>query len=270
MSHILKHKSWHVYNAKNVEKVRKDEAAAQEEQDKNDARAQLAEQERRITLLRHQKQDREKVEDDHPADQQSKKLERFQLFDEPTASGANLEYEDEKRKEKEKQDRQYTMYLGQLKDAPTKAPWYMSNDPALVETNDAKDEERMKKEIAKHQREDPMASQIKKSSSSSKKHSTTSSPSSSSTGSQSFDIQRLRELRLKREAAERVKTKVLINTGKPPEDVVKHGEDTRFFHSQFNPDLVRRPVDRPPDRKRRHDGDEGAPSGRSSQNVRFS
>ena len=39
---ILKHKSWHVYNKKNIERVRKDELQAQQEQEKKDAKVQLA------------------------------------------------------------------------------------------------------------------------------------------------------------------------------------------------------------------------------------
>ena len=39
---ILKHKSWHVYNQKNVERVRKDEKQAAEEQERQDARVQKA------------------------------------------------------------------------------------------------------------------------------------------------------------------------------------------------------------------------------------
>lgn len=49
---ILKHKSWHVYNEKNRERVRRDEQQLAEEEEKERERALLAEKERRLAALR--------------------------------------------------------------------------------------------------------------------------------------------------------------------------------------------------------------------------
>ncbi|KAI8613502.1 hypothetical protein BC830DRAFT_469356 [Chytriomyces sp. MP71] len=49
---ILKHKSWHVYNEKNRERVRKDEEKAKKEEDEKKARAAKADQEHRLGVLR--------------------------------------------------------------------------------------------------------------------------------------------------------------------------------------------------------------------------
>ncbi|CAG8481908.1 1745_t:CDS:2 [Diversispora eburnea] len=49
---ILPHKSYHVYNLKNKERVRKDEEKAQQEEAAKNERKEIAERERRLKLLR--------------------------------------------------------------------------------------------------------------------------------------------------------------------------------------------------------------------------
>eukprot|EP01134_Creolimax_fragrantissima_P003303 CFRG3303T1 len=51
-TNILQHKSWHVYNRDNVEKVRRDEENARLEQEEKDSRIAFAEQEARTEALR--------------------------------------------------------------------------------------------------------------------------------------------------------------------------------------------------------------------------
>ncbi|CAO3654992.1 unnamed protein product [Mucor hiemalis] len=49
---ILHHKSYHVYNRKNIEKVQKDEAEAEAKAKVDQERVELAESEVRLNLLR--------------------------------------------------------------------------------------------------------------------------------------------------------------------------------------------------------------------------
>ncbi|KAG1077185.1 hypothetical protein G6F42_025018 [Rhizopus arrhizus] len=73
---ILHHKSWHVYNKDNIERVRKDEAEAEAEAKKKQDRVILAESEARLELLRKRananlpaiqdKQDANRVEHQQP------------------------------------------------------------------------------------------------------------------------------------------------------------------------------------------------------------
>ncbi|KAF8937919.1 hypothetical protein BGZ58_001944 [Dissophora ornata] len=55
---ILPHKSWHVYNQKNRDKVRRDEAKAEEEEKQTNDRAIAADREHRLTVLRQRAQKR--------------------------------------------------------------------------------------------------------------------------------------------------------------------------------------------------------------------
>ncbi|KAG0213432.1 hypothetical protein BGX28_004488 [Mortierella sp. GBA30] len=56
---ILQHKSWHVYSQKNRDKVRRDEAKAEEEQRQTQERAIAADREHRLALLRQRAQKRQ-------------------------------------------------------------------------------------------------------------------------------------------------------------------------------------------------------------------
>lgn len=50
--HLLHHKSWHVYNTENVEKVRRDQENAQRKEEEEEMRMNQADQERRLQQLR--------------------------------------------------------------------------------------------------------------------------------------------------------------------------------------------------------------------------
>jgi N-terminal domain of CBF1 interacting co-repressor CIR len=53
--HLLGKKSWHVYNQDNIDRVRRDEAAAKAREEEDERRMQEADAERRIQLLREQR-----------------------------------------------------------------------------------------------------------------------------------------------------------------------------------------------------------------------
>jgi N-terminal domain of CBF1 interacting co-repressor CIR len=50
--HLLHHKSWHVYNTDNIEKVRRDQQNAQRKEEEDEMRMNQADQERRLQQLR--------------------------------------------------------------------------------------------------------------------------------------------------------------------------------------------------------------------------
>ncbi|KAI9470955.1 MAG: hypothetical protein EXX96DRAFT_654009 [Benjaminiella poitrasii] len=123
---ILHHKSWHVYNKTNIERVRKDEAEAEAEAKKKQERALLAESEARLNLLRKRAEARLLDEGDTSIIQHQK-VEHVNLFKDLADKSNNEEHEDEKNEKDKKWERQITMYLdkGTTKDGE---PWYTKKD----------------------------------------------------------------------------------------------------------------------------------------------
>ncbi|KAI7903451.1 uncharacterized protein BX663DRAFT_551184 [Cokeromyces recurvatus] len=122
---ILHHKSWHVYNKANIERVRKDEAEAEAEAKKKQERALLAESEARLTLLRKKAESKLLQQGDNTADDQ--KIQHVNLFQDLENKGNNEEHEAEKNEKEKKWERQITMYLdkGATKEDD---PWYVKKD----------------------------------------------------------------------------------------------------------------------------------------------
>ncbi|KAI8145039.1 hypothetical protein BJV82DRAFT_604653 [Fennellomyces sp. T-0311] len=123
---ILPHKSWHVYNKKNIERVKRDEANARVEEEAKAERAAQAESEARLNLLRQRAQNRQGQDSDRTA--VTRPVEHVNLFEkEANEHAANEEYVAEQKAKDEKWERQITMYLD--KDATKESmPWYAVNE----------------------------------------------------------------------------------------------------------------------------------------------
>lgn len=129
---ILHHKSWHVRNRKNIERVRRDEAKARRDEEESSRRRNVAESEARIDFLR--KRSRSHRSSGNQDDDQDEK---------PTSSCVAESAADAAAEAKLKRDRELTekrkqedwekkvgilTYLGQGLSGPdVKSPWYLQN-----------------------------------------------------------------------------------------------------------------------------------------------
>ncbi|KAK2162228.1 hypothetical protein LSH36_101g00079 [Paralvinella palmiformis] len=128
---ILPKKSWHVRTKQNIERVRRDEAKAAEEQKEIERRIALAESEARTDLLRVKARKRKREDDDEEDSRVGPSVGHINFFQEEEdglkKSGTNAEHEAEKRMEKEKQEKAIGLltYLGQSSiESQNEKPWY--------------------------------------------------------------------------------------------------------------------------------------------------
>ncbi|KAH8555441.1 hypothetical protein BGW37DRAFT_477236 [Umbelopsis sp. PMI_123] len=276
---ILPHKSWHVYNKSNVEKVRKDEAKAKEEEDKKLERQQLADREARLKMLRDRANQRlgvDSADADSSKDMTSKIEAKHINFWEELESGnidpggPNPEAAAEQQAEREKWEKQITMYLA--KEARGPAPWYAAAkripddkqddkafDEAFRKLKDPKEKQKAlkkrKREIRDIEREDPLSvirTSLKGRDSNSSAYSSNRDKYAdkqqrkdkekdrrkhkSHESSSSSSIERLREQRIARERAERQRAAALVKGSN--EDQVP--ENPHRYNSQFNPEDTKR------------------------------
>ncbi|KAI8883470.1 hypothetical protein K501DRAFT_323479 [Backusella circina FSU 941] len=247
---ILPHKSWHVYNKKNIEKVRKDEDKAKEEERAKQARVTLAESEARLAILRKRAEERRLTSE--PA----VKYEHVNLFQD-VEKATNEERDAEEKEKNDKWERQITMYLDKDKDD---APWYagskssddkyrdkhvkkfqfkddhkkrkrdpidLKEDPLALVNSLLKDKDKKKKKSDHHHRSRKDTKEHR-----SKEHKN----SSSSSSKKSSSIEALRAQRLERERQERQRVNELILGHDAPRE---EQQESRGYHSQFNPNETR-------------------------------
>ncbi|XP_062993516.1 leukocyte receptor cluster member 1 [Elgaria multicarinata webbii] len=253
---ILPKKSWHVRNKDNVARVRRDEAEAEAQRRKREARVLLAEQEARTEFLRKKTRLSGPGGGDSSSDlvplASEDPLRHLNLFQESQESG-NKEYAEEKRQEKERQEKALGIltYLGQsAAEAQTSRPWYqelpdrskaMAKDEKLKGKLDplAEMERHLRKKKGSHKKEKGEA----RPKGSRGKVAARPTPSSASSS-----LQKLRQERLHREQAERARAEALLaqraGTFVPREEE-EVDERKRGYNSQFHPQLARKRVREP-------------------------
>ncbi|KAJ3244953.1 Leukocyte receptor cluster member 1 [Chytriomyces hyalinus] len=249
---ILKHKSWHVYNEKNREKVRKDEEKAKLEDDEKAARAMRADQERRLGILRsksksHKSDDAERTPGNQPSASSNdpefggKEGVHVNLFGELESErvqrkdGRNEEHEAEKAAEKAKFEKQFTMHLGdESVTGPT--PWYAKDEPYA----DRHVSKKPKMEQQSLARNDPLAVFKSKDDDCSKRSKTKKDDKKRDKKknlSKSKSIEQLRAERLSREGKERSRELELMRPSAP---ITTATEREMPYNSGFNPECQRK------------------------------
>lgn len=138
---ILPHKSWHVRTKKNIERVRRDEARAEAEENEKQRRIQLAEQEARTELLRRRARESLKsnvtetvftgLNDEH--------VNIFDSVDEKI-DAKNEEHEREVKEERERWEKRIGLltYLDQGEAKSGQKPWYLQSHEERMNLNDDK------------------------------------------------------------------------------------------------------------------------------------
>ncbi|KAI9244656.1 hypothetical protein BY458DRAFT_591372 [Sporodiniella umbellata] len=221
---ILHHKSYHVYNKKNIEKVRKDEQEAAEKEKQKQKRIDLAESEVRLNLLR------EKAGVNYIQDKPTEKMQHINLF--PEASSGNNEEHEKEEKEKAKQlEDKFTMYLGGNKEQK-EVPWYAKNSDKYKDLQKSKPKRKRRRSPIRL-RDDPLkyiehklGTEKKKK----KKPKKLDDEKSSKKSQNGPTMEELRARRIEREKKERQRTKELYLG--PAED--NSNDEPAGYNSQYN------------------------------------
>ncbi|XP_022082361.1 leukocyte receptor cluster member 1 homolog [Acanthaster planci] len=171
---ILPKKSWHVRSLRNIERVKRDEARAADENKQRQERAALAEQEARTALLRRKARQLTSSDDSPPSgsvqddrlalraslDQgiQSLHVDLFSdLGSEKPKGEKNKEHEKEEKAAKEQYEKKIGLlaYLGQSSaEAQTAKPWYFKPPDRVAKT--AASEEQSCMDVKRKASLDPM------------------------------------------------------------------------------------------------------------------
>lgn len=255
---ILPKKNWHVRTRKNIEKVRRDEARAADEERKLQSRIDLAEREARIDYLR--KKSKALHGSEEPFAGPSRR--QVDIFaDAQEGKGdvrVNVEHEKEEKARKEKwEERVGILTYLHKKNEDIDKPWYLQPHETRMTQDDPEAEMRREKN---QQFNDPLVTmnrymdQMKKRSKDdvpshvkrfkppvreSRMTAAVSEPSTDKSG-----VEKLREERLKREEREREKAQRLLaqvrRSGSSVRSVSRDVDERRLrFNSQFNPHLAK-------------------------------
>lgn len=281
---ILPQKSWHVRTKRNIERVRRDEEKAAEEEKDRQRRVALAEQEARTEFLRDKakKRNHKEIESESGSSKEPElplpsssgatdiytNTGHINFFKEVESgevkSGKNAEYEAEKKAEKVKWEKDIGLltYLGQSSiESQAAPPWYLASkkkkekdeaEMAYVKDRKLKDKLDPLKDMEaylhkkKHKHRDKEKHKHEK-----HKHKSKDREKKEETkqhSSQTKTIEQLRAERLKREQEERRRAQDLLSKGKgresSPEPERPVSDRQRKYNSQYNPDFVRQPKQR--------------------------
>ncbi len=188
---ILRHKSWHVWNADNREKVMRDEREHAEEVEADRHKRQRLEQERNLELLRSGKEiteeDRRRYDEEDEEEEKRKKKSKRDKKDRPRDTTLDTKFGEapssSHRKNGKEKEETFGSSSGTGKNGSSK-PWYLLPPKPIV-----KERAEINSSKSGHERNESV----------SKMESNT----------QSIDIEELRKKRLAREAAERKKASLL-------------------------------------------------------------
>ncbi|ESO10247.1 hypothetical protein HELRODRAFT_185324 [Helobdella robusta] len=237
---ILPKKSWHVRNKKNIERVRRDEEKAANDEKEKQRRIGLAESESRSRMLKHLASKRQETFVDEECNN-NKHVNFFENLETgEKLPRKNKQHEEEQKYEKEKQEKSLGIlsYLGQGSfELEDKRPWYCDPHRKIQSTGEL--EAKKKKHL------DPLVSIKKykectrkieqKVSTSDKTHQKYPAKSITKSGSKSYE--QLRAERISRENLERSRQQQL-SCKNTPETICD--ERQMPYNSQFNPELTRR------------------------------
>ncbi|KAF9081625.1 Leukocyte receptor cluster member 1 [Mortierella sp. AD031] len=267
---ILQHKSWHVYSQQNRDRVRRDEAKAEAEEQQTKERAIAADREHRLEILRQRAERRRTNLQGGPEEDEATpgpvapvpndtvavtktKGDHVNFWSDlekrDTASKqGNPEHEAEVKAKEKKWDRTIAMHL----DSVTKGqkPWYTTpNAGSMAASTTKRDDgdyvkvrddplQNMRAMLEKRKIAQEEKGERKRSRSpSSRKHPRTSRHQLSNTATEKPPemsmMAKLRAERLMREQAERTKTMAILNPNYS--DPAVHHQPTGRYNQQFNP-----------------------------------
>jgi len=248
---ILHHKSWHVRNKDNIQRVRRDEANAAAEEKEKQKRKAIAESEARLNILRAKSSSLSGPTKQIDFVSSDSAPSHINLFEKEENGKLNEDKNAEVTLEKKQEQEKFEKKIGLLKYLVDEEDLNLKNQPWYKTVRDRKGESDDKTEVdLKSKRAaDPLTSintvmkehEKKKKSKNKEKDYKKEKKSNSFISDEppvkkSKTIEELRAERLKRETEERLKADRLLYGSKEPVKVVETNDRKRKYNNQFNPD----------------------------------